>query len=275
MQRRIARIESAQPPGRSAPTHANRMVMAPDRFAEHSPFLMLAEDWFAPPAGFPTHPHRGMETVTLVLEGQMLHRDHTGGEGALNPGDVQWMTAGKGVMHSEMPGPEGVHSLQLWLNLPSAQKLSKARYQDQPAAQAQVLSGQGWEARVYAGRQGEAAEAHGSCYPMGMLTLSAEAGARVELDIPADERAFLYLIEGAAMLGPDRIALGKGQVAWLDPTGGDGADTLAIEAREPLRAVLCSGRPIDEPVVAYGPFVMNSMDEIKQAFDDYRRGAFL
>ena len=276
MDRSIAKVEAAQPPGRSAPTHANRMVMAPDRFAEHSPFLMLAEDWFAPPAGFPTHPHRGMETVTLVLEGQMLHRDHTGGEGALEPGDVQWMTAGKGVMHSEMPGPQGVHSLQLWLNLPGAQRLVKARYQDQPASQAQVLTGEGWEMRLYAGRQGEAERPHGSSYPMGLVTLRAEPGARLQLQIPSEERAFLYVIDGAAMAGADRIPVAAGQVAWTDPSGAAAAtDTLSLEAREPLRAVLYSGRPIDEPVVAYGPFVMNTMDEIRQAFDDYRRGAFI
>jgi redox-sensitive bicupin YhaK (pirin superfamily) len=276
MERRIARVERAQPPSRSAPTHANRMVLPPDKFEEHSPFLMLAEDWFAPPAGFPTHPHRGMETVTLVLEGQMLHSDHTGGEGALNAGDVQWMTAGKGVMHSEMPGPEGVHSLQLWLNLPKAQKLSTARYQDQPAEAAALLGGDGWEMRVYAGSQGGVERAPGSSYPMGLATMRANAGASIELQIPSDERAFLFLVEGSALAGGDRIPMAAGQVAWLDPTGpGGGLDQLKIEARAPLSAVLYSGRPIDEPVVAYGPFVMNTMDEIKQAFEDYHRGAFI
>jgi len=276
MERKISRLEQAQPPMRGAPTHANRMVMAPDRFAEHSPFLMMAEDWFAPPAGFPTHPHRGMETVTLVLEGQMLHADHTGGQGALGPGDVQWMTAGKGVMHSEMPGPEGVHSLQLWLNLPRAQKLAKARYQDQPLGQAKALDGAGWRMRLYAGRQGDAQAPHGSSYPMGLITLQAEPGARVELEIPSDERAFLYLVEGAATAGPDRLPLRAGQVAWLDPSGdGSSPDLFTLEATAPVLAVLCSGRPIDEPVVAYGPFVMTSMDEIRQAFADYHSGEFV
>jgi redox-sensitive bicupin YhaK (pirin superfamily) len=276
MERKIVRVERAQAPVRSAPTHANRLVMAPERFAEHSPFLFLAEDWFAPPAGFPTHPHRGMETVTLVLAGQMLHRDHTGGEGALNAGDVQWMTAGKGVMHSEMPGPQGVHSLQLWLNLPRAQKLSGARYQDQPASQAELVSGEGWEVRLYAGRHGGAERAHGSSYPMGLLTLRAEPGARLDLEIPADERAFLYVIEGSALAGAEGVPLLAGQLAWLDPSGeGPARDRFTVEASAPLRAVLYSGRPIEEPVVAYGPFVMNTMDEIRQAFDDYHSGAFL
>ena len=275
MERSVTRIETAQPPGRSAPTHANRMVVAPADFADHSPFLMMAEDWFAPPAGYPTHPHRGMETVTIVLKGALEHRDHTGGHGMLRDGDVQWMTAGKGVMHSEMPGREGVHSLQLWLNLPASHKLTAARYADQHAADAGLLKGEGWEARVYAGRQGEVEAAHGSTYPMGLVMLRADAGATVELEIPADERGFLYVIEGAAEIGGSAIA--AGQVAWLDPSGAEGAppDTLTIRIRTKLQAVLFSGKAIDEPVVAYGPFVMNTQEEIQQAYADYRAGAFV
>jgi redox-sensitive bicupin YhaK (pirin superfamily) len=273
MERRVDRIETAQPPARAAPTHANRMVFPPADFARHSPFLFLAEDWFAPPAGFPTHPHRGMETVTLVLEGQMLHRDHTGGEGALGPGDVQWMTAGKGVMHSEMPGPEGVHSLQLWLNLPAAQKLDKARYEDQPLGQSEALTGDGWEMRVYAGRQGETQRGHGSRYPMGLAIVHAHPGAQLGLDIPAGERAFLYLVDGSAEVGSEGVLVRAGQSAWLDPAAEDGR--LSLNVREPFRAVLYSGRAIDEPVAAYGPFVMNTMDEIRQAFADYHAGEFI
>lgn len=275
MERSVKRVEMAQPPGRSAPTHSNRMVIAPDDFAAHSPFLMLAEDWFAPPAGFPTHPHRGMETVTIVLEGALEHRDHTGGRGLLREGDVQWMTAGKGVLHSEMPGPQGVHSLQLWLNLPAAHKLTPARYADQRAADAAVVRGEGWEARVYAGRQDEAQAPHGSTYPMGLVMLRAEAGATCRLQVPADERAFLYVIEGSARIGETRIT--AGQTAWLDPTGpGDAPpDTLTIKAETAFQAALFSGRAIDEPVAAYGPFVMNTAEELQQAFADYRAGVFV
>ena len=274
MERSVQRVETAAPPGRSAPTHANRMVLAPGDFAGHSPFLMLAEDWFAPPAGFPTHPHRGMETVTIVLEGALEHRDHTGGRGLLRQGDVQWMTAGKGVMHSEMPGPEGVHSLQLWLNLPASHKLTKARYADQRASDATVLGGEGWEARVYAGRQGEVSAPHGSTYPMGLAVLRAAAGATATLQVPADERAFLYVVEGSARIGG--TAVGAGQSAWFDPTGpGSEPDSMTITAETPLQAVLFSGRAIEEPVVAYGPFVMNTNEEIQQAFADYRAGVFV
>ena len=268
MERQISRIEAAGPRQRSAPTHANRFVIAPDAFERHSPFLMLAEDWFAPPAGFPTHPHRGMETVTMVLEGAMEHRDHTGAHGTIGTGDVQWMTAGKGVMHSEMPGPDGVHSLQLWLNLPKSHKRAAARYQDQPASEAALVEGPGSQVRVYAGRQGEAARPHGSSYPMGLATVRLEPGASVRLAIPEDERAFLYVLEGAT----EQVK--AGQTAWFDPGPGDGV-TLTAAAGQPLQAVLFSGRPIDEPVVAYGPFVMNTQDEIREAYADYQRGQFV
>jgi redox-sensitive bicupin YhaK (pirin superfamily) len=277
MDRTVTRVETAQPPQRGAPTHANRMVIPPQDFERHSPYLMMAEDWFAPPAGFPTHPHRGMETVTVVLEGSLEHRDHTGGHGVLKEGDIQWMTAGKGVLHSEMPGPGGVHSLQLWLNLPASRKMTAARYLDQRSGEAGVIGGEGWEARVYAGRQGDVVRPHGSSYGMGLVGLKADKGARMRLEIPADERAFLYVLEGAAKVGANGLAVQAGKIAWLDPTGPEDAepDALTIEPEEKLQAVLFMGRPIEEPVVAYGPFVMNTEDEIRQAFEDYRRGAFV
>ena len=273
MERAIRRIVASQPPGRSAPTHANRMVVPPSDFADHSPFLMMAEDWFSPPAGFPTHPHRGMETVTIVLEGSMEHRDHTGAHGVIGAGDVQWMTAGKGVMHSEMPGPDGVHSLQLWLNLPADRKMSPARYADQPAEAAPAIRGEGWEIRVYAGSQGAVSQPHGSSYPMGLASVKLDAAAVVALHIPPEDRAFLYAVEGAARLGAEGPRLEAGQVAWFDPA--NEAEMLTVTAEARFRAILFNGRPIDEPVVAYGPFVMNTETEIRQAFADYRAGEFV
>jgi redox-sensitive bicupin YhaK (pirin superfamily) len=188
-------------------------------------------------------------------------------------GDVQWMTAGKGVMHSEMPGPDGVHSLQLWLNLPAGQKMTKARYCDQRAADAPVVQGDKYELRVYAGRQGGQAQPHGSSYPMGLFSVTAAPGARVELEVPADERAFLYVVKGGASIGGDEVR--AGQSAWFDPSGETGTDKIVLVADSDLQAVLYCGRPIAEPVVAYGPFVMNTMEEIRQAFADYQRGEFI
>src|SRR5271157_5709097 len=130
MQLTIKSVEAAGPPEARGPQHRARLVISPENVAEHSPFLLMAEDWFAPPAGFPTHPHRGIETVTFVVAGELTHQDHTGGAGRLSAGDAQFMTAGGGVMHSEMPGPGGVQTLQLWLNLPARLKRVKARYQN-------------------------------------------------------------------------------------------------------------------------------------------------
>ena len=277
MERQVSRIELAAGAQRGAATHTNRFVVAPDRFEIHSPFLMMMEDWFAPPAGFPTHPHRGMETVTLVLEGSLEHRDHTGGHGVLNAGDVQWMTAGRGVMHSEMPGPEGVHSLQLWLNLPAAQKMSAARYLDQRAADAPVVSGPGHEIRLYAGRQGGTEHPWGSSYPMGLAIATVQPGAECALEIGPDERGFLYALDGSASVGAGTL-LKAGQIAWTDPSSDAPGepDRLTLRAKDqPFRAALFSGRPIREPVVAYGPFVMNTQDEIRQAFADYHNGVFV
>ncbi len=188
------------------------------------------------------------------------------------------MTAGKGVMHSEMPGPKGVHSLQLWLNLPAAQKLAPARYLDQRGAEAPVIAaGDGAEVKVYAGRQGEVTQPHGSSYPMGLVQLRLEAGGACTLQIPSAARAFLYVLDGSAKVGADGAVVEAGQSAWIDPnpTPDDSLDELMVAADGPLRAVLFYGEPIEEPVVAYGPFVMNTTEEIRQAFADYQSGALV
>jgi redox-sensitive bicupin YhaK (pirin superfamily) len=264
------RIEQPVERGASEQVEAKRLILGED-FAKQSPFLRCSEDWFAAPGGFETHPHRGMETVTLVLEGGLHHRDHTGANGVLRPGDVQWMTAGRGVLHSEMPhGSERAHTLQLWLNLPAAAKMLPARYVDQPLASVPVRRLPGVEARIYAGTSGAVRQKHGSYWPMMLLDITIEASHRFEPELPADHRAFLYVLRGAARVGAERRVVRAPQVAWFEPTAGEAmVDTIALEAEEPFRGLLCSGPPIDEPVVAYGPFVMNTVDEIRQAFADY------
>ncbi|MFT4936653.1 MAG: redox-sensitive bicupin YhaK (pirin superfamily) [Pseudoalteromonas distincta] len=266
----IDRIETAGPRNVLGPRHQNRLIIAPQTHAPYSPFLFLAEDWFAPPAGFPTHPHRGMETVTFVLEGQMLHEDHTGAHGELEAGDVQFMTAGGGVMHSEMPGPGGVHSLQLWLNLPAAQKMTPARYGDQRASDAARVTGEGYEARLYAGELGGSSRPHGSLWPLTLMDLRLDAGAALDLPLKAGWRGFLLVLEGEAEVGADLAALKADQHAWAHATGAD--DILPVKAQTPVRALFYAAPIIDEPVVAHGPFVMNTVDEIRQAFLDYQSG---
>lgn len=271
MERPIDRVERAVDRGPSDQVLAKRLVLPSADYRRQSPFLHLSEDWFAAPGGFETHPHRGMQTVTLVLGGALRHRDHTGADGVLRAGDVQWMTAGRGVLHSEMPhGRETAHTLQLWLNLPATEKMIPARYVDQPAATVPVRQLPGIAVRVYAGASGSIAQPHGSHWPMMFLDITMEKDRRFVQEIPASFRAFLYLLEGRARLGTDHRMAGVPEVAWFEPQAdGQTADTIAIEAVEPFRCVLFAGPPIDEPVVAYGPFVMNTLDEIRQAFADY------
>jgi redox-sensitive bicupin YhaK (pirin superfamily) len=261
MDRPVDRIEMPLERGASEQVQRKRLLLHASDDARKSPFLHLSEDWFAAPGGFETHPLRGMQTVTLVLDGALHHRDHTGADGVLRPGDVQWMTAGRGVLHSEMPyGRETA-------------KMIPARYVDQPVASVPIRRLPGIEIRIYAGRSGEVSKEHGSFWPMMLLDIRIAAGHRLEQELPSDYRAFLYLLEGEAAIGADMRPLRASQVAWFEASGGaEGMDTIAIAARTPLRCLLFAGAPIDEPVAAYGPFVMNTAEEIRQAFADYYAG---
>ncbi len=276
MEKRISQVHETLRRGPTEQVHDKRTVIPPGDFESRSPFLMLSEDWFGAPRGFETHPHRGMQTVTMVLEGALEHRDHTGANAVLRPGDVQWMTAGRGVMHSEMPyRDEMAHTLQLWLNLPSTLKMIPARYVDQKFDEVPVRKLDGAEIRVYAGKSGNIDQKHGSDWPMMMLDVFLEAGKRTTVDVPASWRGFLYAIKGSGTLGADATPIGSPQVAWFEPGAGAGTDTLTIAADRAMRILLFAGPPIDEPVVQYGPFVMNTMQEIRQAFEDYQNGRFV
>jgi redox-sensitive bicupin YhaK (pirin superfamily) len=278
VERTIDRIEMPTEAGASEQVQRKRMVVGPADFSAQSPFLFLSEDWFAAPGGFETHPHRGMQTVTLVLDGALRHRDHTGADGVLKKGDVQWMTAGHGVLHSEMPHErETAHTLQLWLNLPADKKMVPARYVDQRLADVPVRRLPGAELRVYAGRSGDIEVPHGSDWPMMLIEARVAAGGEVALEIPASWRGFLYALEGTAAVGAARRPLVAPEVGWFEPSGPEGAgpDTLTIAAGTDFRGLIYAGPPIDEPVVAYGPFVMNTVEEIRQAFADYQRNRFV
>jgi redox-sensitive bicupin YhaK (pirin superfamily) len=276
VERKADRIAHPIELGASEQVQRKRLVLHSDDFAAQSPFLRLSEDWFAAPGGFETHPHRGMQTVTLVLDGALHHRDHTGADGVLRPGDVQWMTAGRGVLHSEMPYErEPAHTLQLWLNLPAKAKMIPARYVDQRAAGVPIQRGDGVERRVYAGDVDGVAQPHGSEWPMMLVDIAIEPGATCRQAIPAGYRCFLYVLAGKAKIGADARSITAPDVAWFEPTRGaapSASDTIAIVAEEAFRVLLFAGPPIDEPVVAYGPFVMNTVEEIRQAFADYQTG---
>lgn len=247
------------------------------------PFLMLdefnsenADDYIA---GFPSHPHRGFETVTYMLEGHMLHEDHMGNRGNLKTGDVQWMTAGRGVIHSEMPQQEhgAMRGFQLWINLPAAEKMKPAAYRDIPAQEIPVAQlPQGGQVKVIA----NSVSIDGKITQGPIQGLSTEpiywdvhlpAGVEFNQAVPKDHNLFVYVYEGRIQLGDDQRELGTGN-AGLTFQG----DELRISAmKEEARFLVLAGKPIKEPIAQYGPFVMNTSDEIEQAIADYRSGALV
>lgn len=268
MEKPLTRIARVIPRGATSQVQKKQLVVGAEGYEKTSPFLFLSEDWFGAPGGFEEHPHRGMQTVTFVLEGALEHRDHTGAHGVLRAGDVQWMTAGRGVLHSEMPhGGETAHTLQLWLNLPARMKMIPARYRDQRLADVPAIRIGNGEVRVYAGRSGEVSHGHGSDWPMWLLDIRLGQGAALVQELDPAHRGFLYVMQGAAIVGGREV--GQGEVAWFDPGAGD---ELSIAARADFRGLLFAAEPIDEAVVAYGPFVMNTQQEIVQAFQDYQAG---
>jgi redox-sensitive bicupin YhaK (pirin superfamily) len=244
------------------------------------PFLMLDEFSSYDPvdylAGFPAHPHRGFETVTYMLDGRMRHEDHLGNRGDLGPGDVQWMTAARGIIHSEMPQQiEGrMRGFQLWINLPARDKMKPAAYRDVPAREIPTVAlDSGGQVRVilgelvHAGAHTRGPVKAGSVASL-YLDVQLPAGARFDAPVPDADNVFLYLFEGDAAVGPDARALPGNAAGLLGP-----GDRVAIQAgAHGARFLLIAGRPIGEPVVQYGPFVMNTRAEIDQAIADYQSG---
>jgi hypothetical protein len=273
MERTVARIDTPPIQAGHGRDHRVRLVLEPGHWAEYDPFLMMAEDWF-PPGTFGDHPHRGIETVTLVLEGELRHSDNHGGAGLLAPGDAQWMTAGRGIIHREEPATPLVHSLQLWVNLPASRKMTAPRYQDLRAADLPVRREPGARLRVYSGDSGGVSAKTENHVPITMVEFQVEPGAAVTHGLRAGDNAFLYVLSGTGRFGAEATPAQAGQVVWLSRDTADGPAEVRVQAETPLRAVLWSGPPVGEPVVSYGPFVMNTMDEIRQAFADYQAGRF-
>lgn len=271
--RDILRVWTVNPQRRSS-THTAGMVLEPGHWAEHDPFLLLAEDWFQL-GTFDVHPHRGIETVTYVINGKLNHYDNKFGEGALLPGDVQWMTAGRGVIHKEEPSAgETVHSLQLWVNLPRAEKMTAPRYQNLRSQDMPVRREEGALIRVFSGSSAGVRATTQNHVPVTMVEINLESGYTVTQDLPGDFRGFIYVLEGSGTFGTNKVEGTKGQAMWLG-TADVGRDSgIEIHATENLRVLLYAGRPLREPVIAYGPFVMNTKEEIAQAFQDYQNGTF-
>ena len=250
-------------------------ILTSDLQRRLDPFLML--DLFGSDrpgdylGGFPDHPHRGFETVTYMIEGRMRHRDSAGNQGLLVSGGAQWMTAGSGLIHSEMPEQEAglMEGFQLWLNLPARDKMSPPHYRDLAPADIPEFVHEGVRVRVLAG------ESHGIAgallrpvtKPL-FLDIHLPAGSRFEEPIASGRSAFLVPYRGSVRVGESLVS--SRTLGLL----GDG-ETVVIEASEEARIILVAGTPLKEPIAAYGPFVMNTTEEIHQAFEDYRDGKFL
>jgi redox-sensitive bicupin YhaK (pirin superfamily) len=248
------------------------------------PFLML--DAFGSDSasdsigGFPDHPHRGFETVTIMLEGRMRHRDSVGNVGLLEPGSVQWMTAGRGIIHSEMPEQaEGrMAGFQLWVNLAAADKMTAPAYRDvAPAAVPEYTTAGGVRVRVIAGASGgtAGAVARPRTEPI-VLDLTLPAGSSFDAELPAGHNAFVYVFGGVPVrVGDGDAPVESERMAILDNDAQAQGVRLAAPAAAagPARVLLVAGRPLREPIAQYGPFVMNTTAELQQAFADYQRGA--
>jgi hypothetical protein len=260
-----------------------RRSFGPQRENLFDPFLLF--DHFAfndplegPILGFPTHPHRGIETVTYMLEGNVRHRDSLGNTGVIGPGDVQWMTSGRGILHEEMPrrGPTGlITGFQLWVNLPAARKMDPPRYQEVNAETIPVIRSGGTSVRLVAGEfgGGSGPVTEIAARPL-YMDVALEPGATFEIAIPAGHQTIAYAFEGDGMFGLGADGGGTAVSAVSLVVLGDGG-SLRARAGSGLRFMLMAGAPIGEPIVPYGPFVMNTQLEIQQALADLRNGTFV
>ena len=262
-----------------------RRSFGPDRSNLFDPFLLF--DHFAfndplegPIQGFPTHPHRGIETVTYMLDGNTRHRDSLGNLGVIGPGDVQWMTSGRGIMHEEMPqrGPSGlVTGFQLWVNLPAAEKMSRPRYQEVTADTIPTVEQDGVKVSVVAGEYGgvKGPVTEIAAQPL-YMDVTLEPGQLFSIPVPAGHTAVAYLFEGAGYFGGDGADQGE-FVETVSLAVFDDGEQVQVQggADSAARFMLMAGAPFKEPIVPYGPFVMNTREEIMQALADLRNGTFV
>ena len=242
------------------------------------PFLLLdafgsdsPQDYIG---GFPSHPHRGFETVTYLLAGRMRHKDNAGNEGVIEPGGVQWMTAGRGIVHSEMPEQENglLMGFQLWVNLPARAKMTAPGYQEYPPEGVPLeRRNDGTEVRVVAGTtsEGTVGAVINDWVKPTYLDVTLPAGLDFEQAVGADDNTFLYVIEGELLIGGLQKPLAHRALGVLGP-----GDRVQVSTSSGARFLLVSAQPLNEPVARGGPFVMNTREEINQAFDDYRHNRF-
>ncbi|MFO1312390.1 MAG: pirin family protein [Burkholderiales bacterium] len=274
--RGVERVIAGQPTSDGAGVKLTRVLTQPLQ-RRLDPFLMLDAFGTDDPkdyiAGFPNHPHRGFETVTYMIAGRMRHRDNAGHEGLLTNGSVQWMTAGRGIVHSELPEQEDgrMEGFQLWLNLAAKDKMRAPWYRDIANEEIpELTTGEGATVRVIAGtshgvRGAMQREVTEPLY----LDIELPAGATFTQALPAGHNAFLYVYRGGVKVGDTDVPVQR--MAILDNNGGDG---VTLQATAASRLLLIAGKPLDEPIAQYGPFVMNTKEEIVEAVQDYQAGKF-
>ena len=277
-QRNVERIIEPQPVIEGAGVRLRRSI-GTARLDYLDPFLLL--DHFASTdpadyeAGFPLHPHRGIETVTYVLTGEVDHRDTLGNSGSIGAGDVQWMTAGGGIMHEEMPQvrPEGIDGFQLWVNLPAKLKMTRPKYQGISAAEIPKVEIEGGATvGVITGNiNGTPGPVSGIAADPTYLDVSVPANASFKHQVGKGHSAFAYVFEGEAAFDADHPTISHTRLIVL----GDGDYVEVATHENPVRFLLVSGKPLNEPIARYGPFVMNTREEIEQALRDLRQGTFV
>jgi len=273
--RPVAKLVRGMPANDGAGVKLTRVIGSP-ALDSLDPFLLLDEIRSADGAdyigGFPEHPHRGFETVTYVLAGRMRHGDNKGNRGLLTPGSVQWMTAGRGIVHSEMPEQQDglMWGFQLWVNLPAKNKMMPPRYQDiEPGRIPETVLAGGAKVRVLAGAfNGVKGPVAGIVTDPMLLDVALTGTGDVLVPMPATHNAFAYVFDGAAAVGAPGMPVARGQIAVF------GAGDVVQLSGGPGRVLLAAGKPLNEPVARYGPFVMNTPDDIRQAIADYQSGRF-
>ena len=274
-ERHVVHVTRGMPTQDGAGVKLTRLIGTPE-IPDLDPILMLdnfgSDDPKAYIAGFPPHPHRGFETVSYMIAGSLRHKDNKGGEGLITDGGVQWMTAGKGVVHSEMPAQtQGLMSgFQLWLNLPAAEKMRTPWYADIPAAHIpEVAAGDGVTAKLIAGAWGVARGPgpERATAPF-IADVAVGPGAIAQIPIPDGHNGFAFVIDGSVEAG-GRV-LRRGELAVLSDRG----QLTAAAGTDAVRLLVIAGKPLREPIAKYGPFVMNTEAELRQAVMDYQRGAF-
>jgi quercetin 2,3-dioxygenase len=276
--RRVRKVVKSQPTIEGAGVHLHRAIGlgAPE---EHDPFLLLDDFRSDTPAhylkGFPWHPHRGMETITYVLAGDVEHGDSIGNRGVIGTGDVQWMSAGSGIVHQEMPKGDArgrMYGFQLWANLPAANKMSEPRYRGITSDQIPVVTDEGGAVvRIVAGRVGDVeGPVRDVVTKPGYLDVIVPAGKTFRHRVPREHTVFAYVFEGSGVFGHDR-EVDSGHLVSFDE-----GDVVAVSAKAaPVRFLLVSGRPIGEPIAWQGPIVMNTDEELRVAFEELEKDTFI